>query len=35
MNTRKIATVVIGGKLIGQAELQAMLEKTAANAGAR
>jgi len=27
--------VVIGGKLIGQAELQAMLEKTAANAGAR
>jgi imidazolonepropionase-like amidohydrolase len=34
-NTRKIAAVVIGGKLIDQAGLQAMLEKTAAEAGNR
>lgn len=34
-NTRKIAAVVIGGKLIDQAGLRAMLEKTAADAGNR
>jgi imidazolonepropionase-like amidohydrolase len=34
-NTRKIAAVVVGGRLFGKAELQTMLDKMAAEAGKR
>jgi imidazolonepropionase-like amidohydrolase len=34
-NTRKIAAVVVGGRLFGKAELQTMLDKMAAEVGKR
>jgi hypothetical protein len=33
-NTRKIAAVILGGRLFAKAELQAMLDKAAADAAA-